>query len=145
MKPLQERTRTVALSVAGIDPCGGAGVYSDIRTFAHFGLKGMAVPTCLTVQNDSEFKKLEDVNEQLFTEMLNYMFDSYKVAALKIGLITEPYHIDAVVDCIRGSNPPLRYLIPLSVLPAALIFGTKNCFYMRQKSFSRRWTSLHLT
>lgn len=113
MKQLQEKTKTVVLSVAGLDPSGGAGIYSDIRTFAHFALKGMAVPTSLTIQNDTEFKRLENVNEKLFTETLNYIFDSYKVAGLKIGLITAVYHIDAVVDCIKRFRPSVTVLDPI--------------------------------
>ncbi len=101
------------LSIAGLDPSGGAGVYSDIRTFAHFGLKGMAIPTCLTVQNDNEFKKLEKVSEELFKETLDHLFNSYKVSALKIGLITEPYHIDAVAEIIKRFKPSITVLDPI--------------------------------
>jgi len=110
MKPLQERTRTVVLSVAGLDPSGGAGVYSDVNTFTHFGLKGMAVPSVLTIQNDTEFKTLHAVEESLFTAMLRYMFYSYKVNGLKVGLITQPYHVEAVLEYIKKFKPSVTVL-----------------------------------
>jgi hydroxymethylpyrimidine/phosphomethylpyrimidine kinase len=124
MKPLQDKT--VVLSVAGLDPSGGAGVYSDVKTFSHFELKGLAVPTVFTVQNDENFKKLESVSEELFKETLNYMFDSYKIKGLKIGLITQKHHIDAVVDCIKRSRPSVTVFDPIISSSSGFSFWSKD-------------------
>jgi len=113
MKLLQERTKPIVLSVAGLDPCGGAGVYSDVNIFNSHGLRGMAVPTTITIQNDESFKKIKSVEQDLFVETLRFMFESYKISGLKIGLITELYHIDAVAACINEFKPAVTMLDPI--------------------------------
>ena len=47
---------TYILSIAGHDPSGGAGLLADIKVFEHHGLMGFGVVTCITFQNDREFK-----------------------------------------------------------------------------------------
>jgi len=134
MKLLQEKTKPVVLSVAGLDPCGGAGIYSDVDIFNSHALRGMAVPTVITVQNDETFKKLKSVEQELFVETLRFMFESYKIAGLKIGLLTEQYHIDAVVDCIKEFKPTITVLDPIICSSSGFKFWDKSMLgYVAQK------------
>jgi hydroxymethylpyrimidine/phosphomethylpyrimidine kinase len=74
------------LSIAGFDPCGGAGVLADVKVFEYLGLRGMAVVCAQTVQNDTEFEKMMPCEELAFEQMeiLSRKFDFY---AIKIGLV----------------------------------------------------------
>ena len=129
MKQLQEKTKPIVLSVAGLDPCGGAGIYSDVNIFNSHSLRGIAVPTVLTVQNDETFKKLKNVEQELFVETLRFMFESYKIAGLKIGLMTEKYHVDAVVDCIKEFKPAVTVLDPIISSSSGFNFWDKSLLH----------------
>ena len=113
MKLSQERTKSSVLSIAGLDPSGGAGVYTDIKVFESFGLDGLAVPTVLTIQNDVQFKGMTTVEPELFAEMLELMFQSYKVQGLKIGLINSRDHVETILSCIKKYNPSITILDPV--------------------------------
>ena len=126
MKLLQERIKPIVLSVAGLDPCGGAGIYSDVNIFSSHALRGMAVPTVITIQNDGSFKKLKNVDQDFFVEALRYMFESYTMSGLKIGLITEKYHVDAVVDCIKEFKPAVTVLDPIISSSSGFNFWDKS-------------------
>ncbi|HPW86891.1 MAG TPA: bifunctional hydroxymethylpyrimidine kinase/phosphomethylpyrimidine kinase, partial [Chitinophagales bacterium] len=56
---MKTKTRPYVLSIAGYDPCGGAGVLSDIKTMEAIGVYGLAVTTCITYQNDHQFEGVQ--------------------------------------------------------------------------------------
>lgn len=78
--------KPTVLTIAGFDPCGGAGVLADVKVFEYLGLRGMAVVCAQTVQNDTEFEKLIPCETLAFEQMevLSRKFDFY---AIKIGLV----------------------------------------------------------
>lgn len=78
--------KPTVLSIAGFDPCGGAGVLADIKVFEQLDLRGMAVVCAQTVQNDTEFEKMIPCESLAFEQMevLARKFDFY---AIKIGLV----------------------------------------------------------
>ncbi|MDR3705199.1 MAG: hydroxymethylpyrimidine/phosphomethylpyrimidine kinase [Paludibacteraceae bacterium] len=93
--------RPFVLSIAGHDPCGGAGVLADIKVFDHLGLSGLGVVSALTFQNDSCFEgvkwcTLEEIEKQLSP------LRKYPVKAVKIGLIENFEHLQQVVDLVRN-------------------------------------------
>ncbi len=138
MKQLQDRTKPIVLSVAGLDPCGGAGIYSDVNIFNSHALRGMAVPTVITIQNDETFKKLKSLDQDLFVEMLRYMFESYTISGLKIGLMTEKYHVDAVVDCINEFKPAVTVLDPIISSSSGFNFWDRSMLhYVAEKLLHR--------
>ncbi len=76
------------LSIAGFDPCGGAGVLADIKAFETCGAYGMGVVSSLTFQNDDTFDGLrwidfEEIKQQLNLLVKNYNFDYYKIGIIE--------------------------------------------------------------
>ena len=61
-----------ALSVAGLDPSGGAGLYQDLRVFSALGIRGQGVPTVLTVQNLQGVGRTEPLSPELLSAMCRY-------------------------------------------------------------------------
>ncbi|MFV1989800.1 MAG: bifunctional hydroxymethylpyrimidine kinase/phosphomethylpyrimidine kinase [Acidimicrobiales bacterium] len=80
-------TPAVALTIAGLDPTGGAGLAADLRTFDAFGVHGAAVVTTLTVQDTSTFVSAEPTDVTLLAAQLERLLGDLDVAAVKIGMV----------------------------------------------------------
>jgi len=87
-----------ALTIAGSDPSGGAGIQADLKTFYAFGVYGMAVLTSLTAQNTRGVTGIHDVPPSFVREQLAAVFADVRVDAAKTGMLKSPEIIDAVAD-----------------------------------------------
>lgn len=101
---------SIVLSIAGFDPCGGAGVLADIQTLQQCKVQGMAVQTALTAQNEDEVTKvnwhsLEDIRIQLHTLFAKYSFD-----VVKIGIIENLEKLSATIAHLRAHNPTITII-----------------------------------
>jgi hydroxymethylpyrimidine/phosphomethylpyrimidine kinase len=97
------------LSIAGSDPSGGAGLQSDLRTFALHGLFGCAVVTALTVQGSNGVRRTQAVDALLVEEQLEAVLAEGAVAAIKTGMLANADVVAAVVRTLSrsGSGIPL--------------------------------------
>lgn len=77
----------VALTIAGSDPSGGAGIQADLKTFHRFGVYGQAVITLLTVQNTRGVTRVEPVSPQLALDQLDAVLDDIRPHAAKAGAL----------------------------------------------------------
>lgn len=76
-----------ALSIAGSDPTGGAGLQADLQVFQAFGIHGCAVPTALTIQDGLRIRQVLPVFPTALLEMLRTTLDALRPAAIKIGML----------------------------------------------------------
>lgn len=76
-----------ALSVAGSDPGGGAGIQADLKTFHHRGVYGMAAITALTVQNTHGVREIDAVSGRVVAAQVAAVFDDLPVHAVKVGMV----------------------------------------------------------
>ncbi len=81
------KNRPYVLTIAGFDPCGGAGVLADIKTFEQHKTLGLAVNTCLTFQTENEFFGIDWFTLNQLENQLMPLLKKYPVSAIKIGLI----------------------------------------------------------
>src|SRR5215469_5524088 len=95
------RAPAVALTIAGSDPSGGAGIQADIRIFHQFGVYGEAVITLLTVQNTVCVERIEYLAPDLVAAQIRAVIDDIPPAAAKIGALGTPAVIEAVADLAR--------------------------------------------
>lgn len=86
----------VALSIAGSDSGGGAGIQADLKTFAALGVYGASVITALTAQNTHGVVAIHEVPAEFVTAQLDAVFDDFTVGAIKIGMLGNAAVIDAV-------------------------------------------------
>jgi hydroxymethylpyrimidine/phosphomethylpyrimidine kinase len=77
----------VALTIAGSDPSGGAGIQADLKTFHQFGLYGEAVVTLVTVQNTQRASRVEVLSGELVTEQLEAVLEDIPPDAAKTGAL----------------------------------------------------------
>lgn len=97
----------VALTIAGSDPCGGAGIQADLKTFHQFGVYGEAVITLLTVQNTVRVSRVEVMAAALVLEQLEAVLEDIPPAAAKTGALGSAEVVSAVARAAGGFGFPL--------------------------------------
>ncbi|MBI2967526.1 MAG: hydroxymethylpyrimidine/phosphomethylpyrimidine kinase [Bacteroidetes bacterium] len=79
--------RPDVLTIAGFDPCGGAGILADIKTFEANKVQGFGAVTGLTFQNESEFEGVTWINAGDIIRQADLLFKKYKITMVKIGMV----------------------------------------------------------
>ncbi len=97
----------VALTIAGSDPSGGAGIQADLKTFHQFGVYGEAVVTLLTVQNTVRVERVECLPAALVIEQLQAVLDDIPPAGAKTGALGHAEVVRAVARAAAGFTFPL--------------------------------------
>ncbi|MGH9533753.1 MAG: bifunctional hydroxymethylpyrimidine kinase/phosphomethylpyrimidine kinase [Terriglobales bacterium] len=92
----------IALTIAGFDPTGGAGVAADLKTFAANHCYGAACITALTVQNTQTTRRYQAVSAELLTEQLECLLGDVTPAAVKIGMLANAEIVSVVAAALRG-------------------------------------------
>jgi hydroxymethylpyrimidine/phosphomethylpyrimidine kinase len=109
------RVPPVALSIAGSDPSGGAGVQADLKTFQALGVYGAAALTTLTAQNTIGVHALLHLDAAFVAAQLDAVLDDLPVAAAKTGLLGTAVVVDAVAACLGARAVPHLVLDPVLV------------------------------
>ena len=99
--------RPIALTIAGSDPSGGAGIQADLKTFHQFGVYGEAVITLLTVQNTRRVSRVECLDPELIRQQAEAVLEDIPPAAAKTGALGNAAIIEAVAKLWRGLSIPL--------------------------------------
>jgi hydroxymethylpyrimidine/phosphomethylpyrimidine kinase len=86
----------VALTIAGSDSGGGAGIQADLKTFAALGVYGASVITALTAQNTQGVAAIHDVPPEFITAQIDAVFSDFAVGAVKIGMLSRATGIATV-------------------------------------------------
>jgi len=97
---MREKNRR-ALTVAGTDPCCGAGIEADIKTFTSLGVKGLAVVACLTAQNESEFVAAQKISPDFIDSQFASVARSGRIDAAKTGMLFDEETVTRVCRNIR--------------------------------------------
>jgi hydroxymethylpyrimidine/phosphomethylpyrimidine kinase len=97
----------VALTIAGSDPSGGAGIQADLKTFHQFGVYGEAVVTLLTVQNSVRVSRVEVMPVSLVLEQIEAVLEDIPPAAAKTGALGSAGMVRAVARAAAGFRFPL--------------------------------------
>ena len=102
------------LSIAGVDPSGGAGVIADLKVFAAHGVYAMGAITALTAQNTKGIFDMRLVECDLIAKQIEAIFDDIRVDAVKIGVVPSEQIIKTVAATLRKvSNLPPVVLDPV--------------------------------
>ena len=80
----------LVMSIAGVDPSPGAGVFADLKTFHAIGVYGTSIITSLTAQNPYEFFSTQPVSEEYIEEEIDSVMDAYEVEFIKTGMLYSP-------------------------------------------------------
>ncbi|HEV2722370.1 MAG TPA: bifunctional hydroxymethylpyrimidine kinase/phosphomethylpyrimidine kinase, partial [Thermoanaerobaculia bacterium] len=106
--------RPAALTIAGFDPSGGAGLQADLRVFNALGLAGWSVATAITIQNTQGVHGVHLVDAETLHKQLDAVFsDARSLGAVKIGMLGGAAQARAVADALRRWKPRNVVLDPV--------------------------------
>src|SRR5690242_9373434 len=89
-----------ALTIAGSDSGGGAGIQADLKTFAAFGVYGTSAITAVTAQNTRGVVSAVALDPTIVVAQIDAVASDFEVAAIKIGMLANVAIIEAVADAI---------------------------------------------
>jgi hydroxymethylpyrimidine/phosphomethylpyrimidine kinase len=108
-------TTPVALTIAGSDSSGGAGIQADLKTFAALGVYGASAITALTAQNTRGVTGIHLVPAEFLRAQIDAVFGDLEVGAVKIGMVAQLASIDAIVAALKRWSPRQIVLDPVMV------------------------------
>jgi hydroxymethylpyrimidine/phosphomethylpyrimidine kinase len=105
----------IAVTIAGSDSSGGAGIEADLKTFSALGVYGAAVITALTAQNTQGVFAIHDVPADFIAAQINAIFTDLEVGAVKIGMLGTAAAVDVVSAALDRYRPRNVVLDPVMV------------------------------
>lgn len=108
-------TTPIALTIAGSDSSGGAGIQADLKTFAALGVYGASVITALTAQNTQGVTGIHQVPADFVTGQIDAVFADLVIGAVKIGMVAELPVIGAIAAGLAKWRPMHIVLDPVMV------------------------------
>src|SRR5215472_6491807 len=96
-----------ALTIAGSDASGGAGIQADLKTFHQFGVYGQAVPTLITVQNSMRVSRVEVLAADLVREQIEAILEDMPPRAAKTGALGSEEIVRTVARAAASWTFPL--------------------------------------
>lgn len=105
-----------AVTIAGLDPSGGAGMLADVKTFSALGVYGAAVATAVTVQNTMGVSGVQAVNPDIVAAQIDAVMDDLCPDAVKTGMLNDCNTIEAVADTLQRYD--VRWLVVDPVMVA---------------------------
>jgi len=108
-------TIPIALTIAGSDSGGGAGIQADIKAFSACGVYGASVITALTAQNTRGVTGIHEVPPDFVTAQIDAVFSDLAIKAVKIGMVSQREVIEAIVAGLDRWSPPHVVVDPVMV------------------------------
>ena len=106
-KKNQSKGQPKALTIAGSDSGGGAGIQADLKTFTSLGVWGLSVITALTAQNSLGVQQVFTVPKKCIEQQLSSIFNDMGTDAIKTGMLWSPNTVEVVAECLETKNSPL--------------------------------------
>ncbi|SEO30076.1 hydroxymethylpyrimidine kinase /phosphomethylpyrimidine kinase [Salinihabitans flavidus] len=97
----------IALTIAGSDSGGGAGIQADLKAFSALGVYGASVVTALTAQNTREVTRVEGASPAMIAAQMEAVFGDLAVRAVKLGMLGGTEAIATVAEGLRGREVPV--------------------------------------
>lgn len=104
-----------ALTIAGSDSGGGAGIQADLKTFSALGVYGASVITALTAQNTVGVRAIHTAPCDIIAAQIDAVLEDLPIRAVKIGMLSSAEVIRTVADRLRAHRPPQIVLDPVMV------------------------------
>lgn len=110
-----EKYKVPTLTIAGSDSSGGAGIQADLKTFSAIGTYGMSVITAITAQNTHGVFSVEDLSKEIIQKQIEVVFDDIPPKAVKIGMVSSPEIIKAIVESLDKYNTNYLVVDPVMI------------------------------
>jgi len=100
--------RPFVLTIAGLDPSGGAGILADIKTFEQHKVNGFAISTANTIQTENQFYEIQWTDLSFVIRSIETLFLNYKISVVKIGILSSLYDLSKIVSTIKLLSPSTK-------------------------------------
>lgn len=107
-----------ALTIAGSDSGGGAGIQADLKAFSAQGVFGMSVITAITAQNTVEVRGVQNIELAMIASQIEAVFDDIQVDAVKIGMLSSADVVNIVAKTLEKYAPKQIILDPVMISKA---------------------------
>ncbi|MGN8153748.1 bifunctional hydroxymethylpyrimidine kinase/phosphomethylpyrimidine kinase [Agrobacterium sp. 22094] len=97
----------IALTIAGSDSGGGAGIQADLKTFSALGVYGASVITAITAQNTKGVTAVEDISATIIAAQMDAVFSDLDIKAIKIGMVSRTDTIRTIAERLRSQPQPV--------------------------------------
>ena len=104
-----------ALTIAGSDSGGGAGIQADLKTFAAHGVHGLSAIAALTAQHTRGVTAVHVPPVAFLRAQVDACFDDFAIGAVKLGMLADAAVIGEVADALRAHAPPYLVVDPVMV------------------------------
>ncbi len=104
-----------ALTIAGSDPTGGAGLQADLRVFGSLGVSGLSVPTVLTAQNTEGVSSIFELPPEFFESQINTLLKDVRPDALKTGMLYSANIIEVISSVVTKYSLKNLVIDPVTV------------------------------
>src|SRR5260370_7351185 len=108
----------VALTIAGSDSSGGAGIQADLKTFAAFAVFGTSAITAITAQNTLGVSGVANLDPAFVAAQIDAVADDFTIAAAKTGMLSRTKIIGAVANRLRLRTIPTVFVAPILSAPS---------------------------
>lgn len=108
--------RINALTIAGTDPSGGAGIQADLKTFSALGAYGTSVITALVAQNTRGVQSVYNIDAGFVAEQIDSVLSDIRIDSAKIGMLANTEIVESVANALK--HYPLPYVVLDTVMLA---------------------------
>lgn len=112
---MEKRRLPCALTIAGSDSGGGAGIQADLKTFAAHGVHGLSALAALTAQHTRGVTAVHVPPVAFLRAQIDACFDDFEIGAVKLGMLADAAVIHAVADALEAHSPRFVVLDPVMV------------------------------
>lgn len=123
---MTKTTKKVAMTIAGSDPSGGAGIAADLKTFMANGVYGCSVITALTAQNTKEYWSTLPVAGHMVTDQLLSVLTDIRPDAVKIGMLPNTGIMGEVADVLEKEKLSNVVVDPVMVSSSGKVLMAEN-------------------
>ncbi len=102
-----------ALTIAGSDCSGGAGIQADIKTFSAHGIYGMSVITSIVAENTSRVISVENVSPDVIADQIDAVFEDIEVNAVKVGMLNNIESMNVIAEKLNKYKPVFTVIDPV--------------------------------
>lgn len=120
-----------AMTIAGSDSCGGAGVQADIKTMSALGVYAASAITAITVQNTLGVYAIQDINPEIVKGQIEAVMDDIHPDAIKVGMVNDRSTIQAIAETLKRYQGEYQHLIIDPVM-----VSTSGCRLMQEDALS---------
>jgi len=102
------KNRPYVLTIAGLDPSGGAGILADIKTFEQHKVTGFAISTANTIQTENQFYEIQWTDLSFVIRSIETLFLNYKISVVKIGIVSSLHDLNQILSIIKQLSPSTK-------------------------------------